>query len=124
MLPEKYEHDHQKQGLGFSGDNLTQKHKKDILARAPSISRNSIIPLGNTKFHVVSQSNSEWKYVVDTQAAICNCPGFPRILLCKHLVAVQTQSNLPALELQCQTQEHIIPQMISSPVASSSLLSG
>lgn len=126
LLPEKYEHDHQKQGYGFSGDNLAQKHRKAILARAQSISGNSIIPLSNTKFHVVSQSNSDRKYFVDTQMAICNCPDFPRIRLCKHLVAVQTQSHPQTLELQSQTQEQIIPQMSSersSPVASSSLLS-
>jgi hypothetical protein len=117
MLPEKYEHDHQKQGYGFSEDNLAQKHKKTILAQALSISGNSIIPLSDTKFHVVSQSNLDQKYVVNSQAAICSCPDSPQIQLCKHLVAVQTQSHLQGLELQSQTQEQIIPQ---APVALSS----
>jgi len=90
-MPEYYQHRHFRQEIGFESGNLAKKHKDTLLARTQTISGESITPLGDEKFHVVSQSFPGRKYVVDIRATICDCPDFPRIRLCKHLAAVQTQ---------------------------------
>lgn len=92
MMPEYYEHRHRRQEIGFESRDLAEKHRKAVVASAQTISGNFITPLSDVKFHVVSQSCPGRKYVVDIRAAICDCPDFPRIRLCKHLAAVQTRN--------------------------------
>ncbi len=65
MMPEYYQHRHRRQEIGFESGNLAKKHKDAVLVRAQTISSKSIIPLGDAKFHVVSQSFLGQKYVVD-----------------------------------------------------------
>jgi hypothetical protein len=127
MLPDYYEARHREQEAGFAGDDLEEKHKNAILASAQAIPANWITPLGDAKFHVVSQSRPGWKYLVDIRVAICDCPDFPRIRLCKHLTAVQTQ-YLPIPPSQnSQSQGSILPHIspqILPQVAPSGSLSG
>ncbi len=125
MLPEKYHHQHQRQDKGFEGDDLAKRHESGVLARALTVSANSITALGDAKFQVASQSILGRNYVVDTRAAICNCLDFPRIRLCKHLAAVQSQHPHILKSQNPQTNEFIPAQNLSqapSQVASSSLL--
>ena len=58
-------------------------------------------PLGDDKFYVVSQSSLGRSYLVDIQAATCDCWDFPRVRLCKHLAAVQSQYS-PSQDSQIQ----------------------
>ncbi len=123
MLPDHYESWQHAQEKGFDGKDLEERHCCTVMTNSHSISGNSIIPIDSDRFHVASQTNAGWKYVVDTWAAICDCPDFPRIRFCKHLAAVQSKypTHTPSGASQC-TQ---IPNVFQfSPQASSSLLSG
>ena len=91
MLPDRYEHRHRSQDTGFAGEDLAKRHTTEVLARAQAISRDSMTPLGDGKFHVVSQSSPGRNYLVDIRAATCDCLDFPRVWLCKHLAAVRSQ---------------------------------
>ncbi len=73
------------------------------MTNSQSISGNSIILIDSNQFHVASQTNIGQKYVIDTQAAICNCPDFPRIQFCKHLAAMQSKypTHTPSGASQC-----------------------
>ena len=101
MLPDRYEHRDRSQDTGFAGEDLTKRHTTEVLARAQAISRDSMTPLGDGKFHVVSQSSPGRSYLVDIRAAMCDCWDFPRVRLCKHLAAVRSQ-YLPSQDSQIQ----------------------
>ncbi len=118
MTPEYYQHRHRCQEIGFESGDLAKKHKDAVLAHAQTISGESIIPLGDAKFHVVSQSFLGQKYVIDIRVAICDCQDFPRIWLCKHLAAVQTQ--YPHIS-SFQNLQSITPQICSQPQIPSQL---
>jgi len=89
VLPNYYQPRHQRQQVGLEGFNLQEKQWLTILGHAKSISARDITRLSETTFHVESQSCPGQLYLVDTWAAICECPEFPRIRLCKHLATVQ-----------------------------------
>ena len=123
MLPDHYESWQCAQEKGFDGTDLEERHCCTVMTNSQSISGNSIIPIDSDQFHVTSQTHVGWKYVVDTQAAICDCPNFPRIQFCKHLAAVQSKypTYTPSEASQCNQ----IPNAFQfPPQASSSLLSG
>ena len=95
MLPDYYQARHERQQVGLEGGDLEERHRLKILAHAKSISAKCITCLGNTTFGVASQTLPGWVYVIDTWAAICDCPDFPKIQLCKHLAAVQSHIAIP-----------------------------
>jgi len=103
MLPDHYESRQRAQEKGFDGKDLEERHRCTVMTNSWSISGNSIIPIDSDRFHVASQTHTGWKYVVDTWAAICDCPDFLRIWFCKHLAAVQSKypTHTPSKASQC-----------------------
>src|SRR6266702_6829856 len=123
MLPDHYESQQRAQEKGFDGKDLEERHRCTVMTNSQSISGNFIIPINSNQFHVASQTHAGQKYVIDTQAAICDCPDFPRIRFCKHLAAVQSKypTHTPSEASQCNQ----IPNAFQfPPQVSSSLLSG
>ena len=124
MLPELYEAQHHSQQVGFEGEDLKERHRRIVLTNSQAISGNSVIPVDSDWFHVASQTHMGQNYLVDTWAAICDCPDFPRIWLCKHLAAVQSKSLPPSQESQSnQVLSQNVFQHLSQG-ASTSFLSG
>ena len=119
MLPDRYEHRHRSQDTGFAGEDLAKRHTREVLASAQAISRDSMTPLGDGKFHVVSQSIPGRNYLVDIRAATCDCLDFPRVRLCKHLAAVrghisQSQDSQIQDPINTQIRSQLPPRDASS----------
>ncbi len=87
MLPH-YQARHDSQEVGFSGSNLAQKRRKEILARTPEINADSICGLGNDRYSVKSETVTLRTYLVELSKQSCDCPDWPRVQLCKHVAAV------------------------------------
>ncbi|KAA1479026.1 hypothetical protein DENSPDRAFT_788698, partial [Dentipellis sp. KUC8613] len=89
MLVESY-HRKRRQDIGFEGMDLAKKAEKDIFRLGVQISEDQIERLGIHSFRVRSQSSPDTVYNIDIDAYVCDCPAYPRLDICKHLVAVQT----------------------------------
>ncbi len=87
MLPH-YQARHDSQEVGFSGSNLAQKRRKEILTRTLEINANSICGLGNDRYSVKSETVTLRTYLVKLSKQSCDCPDWPRVQLCKHVAAV------------------------------------
>src|SRR6266849_6840588 len=78
---------HKRQALGMEGLNLAEKRRRQILRRAPETPVEKILKIDDSHFEVQS-SNSNKLYQIDLGTKNCNCIDFPRVHLCKHIVAV------------------------------------
>ena len=87
MLP-YYETRHNSQELGFSGSNLAQKRRTELLARTPEMNADSICAKGGDRYYVKSATESSRSYLVELSKRSCDCPDWPRVQLCKHVTAV------------------------------------
>src|SRR5882672_4635041 len=85
-LPE-IEHRHKQQTLGMEGPNLAEKHRQQIMSRAPETPLAKIKKIDDLHFEVQS-SNTLKCYQIDLSTKVCNCSDFPNISLCKHIVAI------------------------------------
>jgi hypothetical protein len=79
---------HTRQTVGLDGPDLAGKRRREILASAGKISRDSIQQLEPTRFHVASQSRPGAYYVIDLDLVNCNCKNFPFAQFCKHIAAI------------------------------------
>jgi hypothetical protein len=86
MLP-SYAIHHVRQELGFEGLNLAKKRCKELLVQTPEINATNIRDLGGNQFAVQSVTNSSCIYSVNLSTQSCDCPDWPRVLLCKHVTA-------------------------------------
>jgi hypothetical protein len=82
------------QEMGMHGANLEEEHKAEICACAPEIPLKLIEQFDQEHFFVCS-SNQEKKYTVNSNLNSCDCLDFPRVRLCKHLVAVRHHFVIP-----------------------------
>ncbi len=87
MLP-YYETRHHSQELGFSGSNLAQKRRKELLARTPEMNADSISAVEDDRYYVQSATDSSRTYLVELTKLSCDCVDWPRVQLCKHVTAV------------------------------------
>ena len=78
---------HKRQALGMEGPNLAEKRCRQILTRAPETPIENIQKIDDLHFEVQS-SNSKCSYHVYLDTKMCECKDFPRIQLCKHIVAI------------------------------------
>ena len=84
-----YEDRHARQSVGLEGPDLLGQRRREILANAENITRDSIQDFGDTfQFHIASLSHPGEYYVVDLHQPICNCEDFSQILFCKHIIAI------------------------------------
>jgi hypothetical protein len=84
-----YEDRHARQSVGLEGPDLLGQRRREILANAENITRDSIQDFGDAfQFHIASLSHPGEYHVVDLHRPICDCEDFPRILFCKHIAAV------------------------------------
>ncbi|KAH6876472.1 hypothetical protein BKA70DRAFT_1478441 [Coprinopsis sp. MPI-PUGE-AT-0042] len=82
---------HQNQECGFEGPNLEVQRRLQMEEAARKISADDIDSDDNANtFLVASQSSPGRRYTIDLDAYTCDCPTFPLVLLCKHILAVQT----------------------------------
>lgn len=88
MVP-NYEARHERQEVGVEGPNLVERRRREILASAESISRDSIQQFDDSQFHIASASRPGDFFAVNLARQTCNCKDFHRIQFCKHLAAVQ-----------------------------------
>ena len=87
FLPE-LEIRHERQTLGMEGPNLAEKRRRQILMRAPETPRERIQKITDSEFEVQSSNATKQSYHIDLVTTTCTCSDFPRIRLCKHIVAV------------------------------------
>lgn len=81
---------HRRQRYGFEGPDLEVKRRQEIEVRAHTIPRESVKELVETQlYRVLSQSHANRQYTVDINLYTCDCAGFPSIMYCKHIRAVQ-----------------------------------
>src|SRR6266849_2625774 len=78
---------HKRQALGMEGLNLAKKRRCQIQRCAPETPVEKILKINDSHFEVQS-SNSNKLYQIDLGTKTCNCIDFPRVHLCKHIVAV------------------------------------
>src|SRR6267142_916271 len=79
---------HERQIVGFEGLDLAGGRRRDIIASAQTISRDSVLQFNHTQFHVASQSRPGALYSIDLNLTTCDCQDFPRIRFCKHITAI------------------------------------
>jgi len=103
-----YEARHERQSVGVEGADLVARRRREILASAGSISRDSIQQFDDTQFHVASASRSGDFYAIDLARQRCNCKDFHRIEFCKHLAAVQ--AHFPHLCSEGNTEVMVLAQ--------------
>ena len=135
----RYENRCHRQERQFEGTDLAKKQRKEICARSPEISNDSIKCLGNGRFYVRSAadlvkmylvnlskdrtSDMSTMYLIENGKDSCDCPDWPRVRLCKHIAAVahfctdQTNAPNPAP----QVHEHSNGNR--SPVSNASVVS-
>jgi hypothetical protein len=101
MVP-YYEARHERQSVGVEGADLVERRRREILASAESISRDSIQQFDDSQFHVASASRPGDFYAIDLARQSCNCKDFHRIKFCKHLAAVK--AYFPHLCLEGNTE--------------------
>ena len=87
MVP-YYQERHRRQAVGLEGPDLAGQRRRDLLARARGVPRDSIQQFDSTQFHVASISFPGSYYSIDLNRSTCNCRDFPRSRFCKHLAAV------------------------------------
>ena len=87
LLP-YHENHHNSQELGFSGSNLAQKRRKELLARTPEMNADSICSAGDDRYYVQSATEPSHTYLVELGKQSCNCVDWPRVQLCKHVTSV------------------------------------
>ncbi|KAF5342493.1 hypothetical protein D9611_001694 [Ephemerocybe angulata] len=85
-------HKHRSQEFGFSGPDLEVQETRRIQAISQTIPATDIEESDENDdiFHVKSQSSPGIVYRVDLDTYECECPSFSKVLLCKHIFAVQT----------------------------------
>src|SRR5580693_867375 len=87
---------HERQIVGFEGLDLAGDRRREIIASARNISRDSVLQFNHTQFHVASQSRSGTFHLIDLNLMMCDCQDFPRIRFCKHIAAIHL--HFPHLE--------------------------
>jgi hypothetical protein len=87
MIPH-YQARHARQLVGLEGPDLAGTRRREILATARGISRDSIQPFDDTQFHVASKSRPGAYYAIDLRQSTCDCRDFPRLRFCKHIAAI------------------------------------
>ena len=84
-----YEDRHSRQSVGLEGPDLLGQRRREIMASAEKITRDSIQDFGDSaQFHIASLSHPGEYHVVDLHWPTCNCEDFPWILFCKHIAAI------------------------------------
>ena len=78
---------HKWQELGMHGGDLAEQRRQQILRRAPETPLTQIRKIDDLHFEVQS-SNSNKFHLINLVATTCSCSDFPRIRLCKHIVAM------------------------------------
>src|ERR1700729_1449989 len=82
---------HHCQQFGFEGPNWELQRRTEIQAHALTIAIEDIAELTESQLYSVQlQSDPKCTYSVDIDTYTCDCDGFPMVLFCKHLCAVQT----------------------------------
>ena len=71
----------------MDGFDLAKEHMEEILRCAPKVPPDHIEEVDPGHFLVCS-SNQE-NYIVNSTSIDCTCKDFPRVKLCKHVVAIQ-----------------------------------
>ena len=87
---------HERQIVGFKGLDLAGDRRREIIASARNISRDSVLQFNHTQFHIASQSRSGTFHLIDLNLMTCDCQDFPRIRFCKHIAAIHL--HFPHLE--------------------------
>jgi hypothetical protein len=84
-----YEDRHARQSVGLDGPDLLGQRRREILASAKNITRDSIQDFDDSaQFHIASLSCPREYHVVDLHQRSCDCEDFPRILFCKHIAGI------------------------------------
>ena len=84
-----YEDRHARQSVGLDGPDLLGQRRREILASAKNITRDSIQDFdGSAQFHIASLSHPREYHVIDLHRRSCDCENFPQILFCKHIAGI------------------------------------
>ncbi|KAJ6475794.1 hypothetical protein C8R47DRAFT_1323831 [Mycena vitilis] len=78
-----------RQELGFEGEDVEVKKRRDIVERSKAYVKDDICHIQDSKYIVRSNSDPIMVYEVDIDTYTCTCLDFPLISFCKHLCAVQ-----------------------------------
>ncbi|KAF5333285.1 hypothetical protein D9611_002793 [Ephemerocybe angulata] len=98
-------HRHRAQEHGFEGPDLEAQERLRIESLAKLITTADIhqSDVEASMFTVKSQTNRNKTYTVDIDAYDCTCPSFPKVLLCKHIYAVQLHFPELCQPVPCST---------------------
>ena len=84
-----YKDRHERQSVGLEGPDLLGRRRREIMAHAEKITRDSIQDFGDSAhFHVASLSCPGEFHVVYLGRIRCDCKDYPRILFCRHIAAI------------------------------------
>jgi hypothetical protein len=101
-----FEDRHGRQSVGLDGPDLIGQRRREILASAEKITRDSIQDFGDSaQFHIASRSRPGEYHVVDLHRPSCDCEDFPRILFCRHIAGIYV--HFPHLNPEGKRSSHI-----------------
>ena len=119
-MPE-YHNQHERQVLGLEGPDLEAARRRQILASARNISRDSIRQISDAEFSVASETHPDHLYRIDLTKSTCDCSDFPRIRHCKHIAAINVHfpQLYPKVDNHPEMQEHVhVPDLPKSTLRS------
>ena len=80
---------HRRQALGFDGPDLENQCWTELEEGGQKIPKSDIEHLNDGHYHVHSQSDPQLSYNVHLDSSSCDCPSFPLLSFCKHIIATQ-----------------------------------
>ena len=80
---------HHRQALGFDGPDLENQHWTELEEGSQKIPKSDIEHLNDGHYRIHSQSDPQLSYNVHLDSSSCDCPSFPLLSFCKHIIATQ-----------------------------------